>query len=145
MSTLLTALYSEVLAHPQDDLPRMIFSDALEEEGCEDHAAFIRYQLETARCEHDPDRWQELKELEWKLWPTVRAWYAERLPPPENRMVLDPFLGAILFLPSQIPFGKWSHAHVYRGFVGRVDIKGSDRKRFIKSIRTNHPIEVIIT
>jgi len=61
------ALYQAVLANPEDDLPRLVFADWLEEHGEGAYAAFIRVQCELARVPEydvawakarlDEDRW----------------------------------------------------------------------------------------
>lgn len=43
------ALLAAVLAHPDDDTPRLIYADWLEENGCPERAEFIRIQIELAR------------------------------------------------------------------------------------------------
>ena len=49
------ALYRAVLADPDDDTLRLVYADALEEEGDARRAAFIRSQIELARLpEYDP-------------------------------------------------------------------------------------------
>lgn len=45
------ALLAAVLASPDDDLPRLVYADWLEEHGDADRAAFIRLQVEKARAE----------------------------------------------------------------------------------------------
>jgi uncharacterized protein (TIGR02996 family) len=59
------ALYAAILAHPDEDTPRLVFADYLEEQGDGRYAAFIRKQVELAKIpEWDP------------LW--VRAWNHDR-------------------------------------------------------------------
>ncbi len=54
MSTL-DALRQAVLANPDDDLPRLVFADYLEENGDGERAAFIRAQVELAKApEYEP-------------------------------------------------------------------------------------------
>jgi uncharacterized protein (TIGR02996 family) len=49
------ALYRAILANPDDDTLRLIYADALEEEGDARRAAFIRAQVQLARVpEYDP-------------------------------------------------------------------------------------------
>jgi uncharacterized protein (TIGR02996 family) len=43
------AFLDDILAHPDDDAPRLIFADWLEEEGDAERAEFIRVQIERAR------------------------------------------------------------------------------------------------
>ena len=45
----LDALYRAILSHPDDDTPRLIYADALEDVGESKRAAFIRTQVELAR------------------------------------------------------------------------------------------------
>lgn len=45
------ALRSAVVANPDDDTPRLIFADWLDEHGQPDRAAFIRMQIDAARAE----------------------------------------------------------------------------------------------
>lgn len=43
------ALYAAILAHPDEDTPRLAYADWLEENGEAEHAAFIRKDIEEAR------------------------------------------------------------------------------------------------
>lgn len=43
------ALYRAILQHPDDDTPRLVFADYLDENGEADRASFIRTQVELAR------------------------------------------------------------------------------------------------
>ena len=43
------AFLAEIIAHPEDDTPRLIFADWLEEHGEEERAEFIRVQCAMAR------------------------------------------------------------------------------------------------
>lgn len=54
MTDTIAALLAGVLAAPDDDAPRLVFADALEEQGDEARAAFIRCQIEIARTENYP-------------------------------------------------------------------------------------------
>jgi uncharacterized protein (TIGR02996 family) len=46
-----------ILAHPEDDTPRVVFADWLEEHGAPERAEFIRLQCQLARMsEGDPGR-----------------------------------------------------------------------------------------
>ncbi len=59
------ALYAAILAHPDEDTPRLVFADYLEENGDAKYAAFIRKQIDLAQVP------------EWDaLW--VRAWNRDR-------------------------------------------------------------------
>jgi uncharacterized protein (TIGR02996 family) len=49
------ALYQAICAHPDEDTPRLVFADLLDEEGEPDRARFIRTQVELARvADYDP-------------------------------------------------------------------------------------------
>lgn len=51
------ALFARIMEEPEDDAPRLIYSDILEEAGDTDRAEFIRLQIRHARmAEDDPDR-----------------------------------------------------------------------------------------
>ena len=50
------ALLAAVLADPDDDAPRLVLADWLEENGFTERAEFIRVQIELARMEGDDPR-----------------------------------------------------------------------------------------
>ena len=60
----------DILAHPDDDTPRLIFADWLDEQGDSARAEFIRVQIERA----------SLPECTWvQQWePTKRAEFSQR-------------------------------------------------------------------
>jgi uncharacterized protein (TIGR02996 family) len=65
-----TAILSEIIDHPDDDAPRLVFADWLEENGDEADrtwAEFIRVQIERARLPTDDDRQAELDARERRL------------------------------------------------------------------------------
>ena len=97
------ALHRAILDHPDDDTPRLIFADYLEEEGEAARAAFIRKQVELARApEYDP------------VW--VRAKYHE----PEF-VTGSPWLEA---LPTLSPGLTWTPEPFRRGFPSAVQSVG---------------------
>lgn len=58
------ALYRAICSHPDEDTPRLIFADLVEEDGDPVWAAFIRTQVELARLpEHDP-LWAKCRQLD---------------------------------------------------------------------------------
>jgi uncharacterized protein (TIGR02996 family) len=83
-----TAFLRAVLEHPDDDGPRLVYADWLDEQGQADRAEFIRVQCELAadwsccRCtRHQRCGFCRLQRREWELWgdgrmsqwfPTVR-------------------------------------------------------------------------
>jgi uncharacterized protein (TIGR02996 family) len=50
------ALLNAILAAPDDDLPRLVYADWLDENGRPERAEFIRLQCAWAKALHDPDR-----------------------------------------------------------------------------------------
>ena len=58
------AFLQDILASPDDDAPRLVYADWLEDHGDPDRAAFIRVQCELAKLEEWNERWDGLKERE---------------------------------------------------------------------------------
>lgn len=95
------ALYQSILEHPEDDAPRLIYSDWLEEQGDSQRAAFIRAQCELARAEAYSPLFRKLTARSKKL-----------------------------FQPHwlQTLRGKVLHSDMRRGFIHKVTIYS---KRFV--------------
>jgi uncharacterized protein (TIGR02996 family) len=55
------ALIQAIIANPDDDLPRLVYADWLEEHGRPERAEFIRVQCELARVGFDPVRRRRLQ------------------------------------------------------------------------------------
>src|SRR5262245_2184200 len=72
------ALWAAVLANPEDDAPRLVYADWLDEHGQPERAAFIRLQIEWARApKHDPIRVVLARRAD-RLWDLYGAdWVAE--------------------------------------------------------------------
>lgn len=66
------SLIRAVFANPDDDTPRLVFADFLDENGQHDRAALIRYQCEQARLRANSNRYKELERVINKLVPKVR-------------------------------------------------------------------------
>ncbi len=75
------AFLSAILAHPDDDLPRLIFADWLDEHGEPDRAEFIRLQCAADRGEPDA-RTAAAREREHALESAHRAEWLAPLGPP---------------------------------------------------------------
>jgi uncharacterized protein (TIGR02996 family) len=79
------ALLAAILAEPDEDTPRLVYADWLDENGQGDRAAFVRAQVEAARVEpFGPQaraatlRADELLNRNWKEWTaTIRDLVAE--------------------------------------------------------------------
>jgi uncharacterized protein (TIGR02996 family) len=61
------ALLEDVLEHPDDDGPRLVYADWLDEHGDPERAEFIRLQCELARLDEDDPRRQKLFAREWEI------------------------------------------------------------------------------
>jgi uncharacterized protein (TIGR02996 family) len=100
------ALLQEILANPDDDTPRLVYADYVEEHGDEARADFIRIQCQLARMDEGDARRPALEAREKQLQDAHRsAW-------------LDPFYFRGVFL--------WEFR---RGFVERVTMHAD---RFLK-------------
>src|SRR5436309_1823467 len=56
MPTTQAAFLADILEHAEDDTPRLVFADWLDDHGDHDRAEFIRLQIETARLSQDEPR-----------------------------------------------------------------------------------------
>jgi uncharacterized protein (TIGR02996 family) len=77
------ALLDAVLAEPEQEAPRLIYADWLEEHGELDEqprAEFIRVQCELARMDEKGPRRKALREREKQLWETHREAWIKHLP-----------------------------------------------------------------
>jgi uncharacterized protein (TIGR02996 family) len=74
------ALLAAVLDAPDDDAPRLVYADWLDEHGQPDRAEFIRVQIERARLPPDDPRAQALEAREAALVRTHREAWLKELP-----------------------------------------------------------------
>ncbi len=96
-------LYQAVLDNPEDDAPRLIFADWLEENGDPERAAFIREQIDLANTPPDhPDR----------LTRGLQEWEGRTLASPEKAGEWEPEL-------QTIGTNRWYR----RGFVEEVEFR----------------------
>jgi uncharacterized protein (TIGR02996 family) len=73
------ALLRAIIAHPDGDVPRLVYADWLEENGDPARAQFIRVQCEIARYP-EFDAPQDLVEREWDLldeWASGGCWNSD--------------------------------------------------------------------
>src|SRR5262245_30371450 len=61
------AFLQDITSHPQDDTPRLIYADWLEEHGQPERAQFIRVQIRLARPGLDALQWEQLHRREQEL------------------------------------------------------------------------------
>jgi uncharacterized protein (TIGR02996 family) len=69
------AFLDDILAHPEDDTPRLIYADWLTDHGQQDRGEFIRVQIERARLAEDDPAQDELERREQLLLGKHDEWY----------------------------------------------------------------------
>ncbi|HZY91092.1 MAG TPA: TIGR02996 domain-containing protein, partial [Gemmataceae bacterium] len=74
------ALFAAVLEAPDDDAPRLVYADWLDENGQPERAEFIRTQIERARLPEDDPRAPALKARERELTSANRRVWWQELP-----------------------------------------------------------------
>ena len=74
------ALLRAILDDPDDDAPRLVYADWLDEQGDSPRAIFIRTQIELARLPADDPARDGLVQAERTLWRTHRAAWTEWVP-----------------------------------------------------------------
>jgi uncharacterized protein (TIGR02996 family) len=74
------AFLDDILAHPEDDTPRLVCADWYEEHGHAHRAELIRVQCQLAGLEEDDPRRARLKEREWELLTVYGEDWAQALP-----------------------------------------------------------------
>ncbi|HET6574680.1 MAG TPA: TIGR02996 domain-containing protein [Fimbriiglobus sp.] len=109
MTTDETALLSAVEANADDDLPRLVFADWLEEHGHPIRAEFIRLQCEIAHLE--TDRRDDVRPHHYGLWQRQAELLAAHR---------GDALGPLAGLPGTVD------VRFDRGFVSRVELRVAD-------------------
>ncbi|QJW99599.1 TIGR02996 domain-containing protein [Frigoriglobus tundricola] len=72
------ALLRAIGEHPEEDTPRLMYADWLEEQGESDRADFVRNQVELARCDsNDLSRYLRVRKNVYYLTTFVPRWKAE--------------------------------------------------------------------
>jgi uncharacterized protein (TIGR02996 family) len=84
------ALHAAVCAHPDDDTPRLVFADWLQEHDEEERAEFIRVQIEAARLPAGKKRTAKEARANELLAVYEKAWAK-----PIKRFVAQPLRGAV--------------------------------------------------
>src|SRR5690242_5801815 len=82
------SLYQAILANPDDDAPRLVYADWLDEHGQPERAEFIRVQCAMARIPPHTARWRPLHERSVRL---EREWRVQWTGPAQE-LVLEPQL-----------------------------------------------------
>jgi uncharacterized protein (TIGR02996 family) len=68
------AFLRAIFESPDDDAPRLVYADWLEENKDPLQAAFVRVQVELAKLARDDPRERGLRARERELWRTVKRW-----------------------------------------------------------------------
>ena len=119
----LEALYQAILESPDDNTLRLIYADALEEEGNPRRAAFIRTQIQLADVpEYDP------------AWVRIRFHDRDKMP------------GAWFRELPELPEGlDWASEPFRRGFVANIET--DDARAYLAhadDLFTRFPIEALV-
>jgi uncharacterized protein (TIGR02996 family) len=69
------AFLADILEHPEDDTPRLIYADWLTDHGQPDRGEFIRVQIERSRLDEDDLRQDELERREQHLLAKHTVWF----------------------------------------------------------------------
>src|SRR5262245_19590058 len=110
------ALLRAILATPDDDAPRLVYADWLDEQGESDRAAFIRAQVELARLPADEPSRTGLVQIERTLLGANRDAWSKWLP-------------------------VWVSAHEFcRGFVEWIQCQAADFIAHADAVRSRTPI-----
>jgi uncharacterized protein (TIGR02996 family) len=73
------AFLQAIIENSDDDAPRLIYADWLDENGQPDRAEFIRIECQLAKLHQDDSRWQELEaRKEQLLWVAYRENWAQQ-------------------------------------------------------------------
>ena len=88
--TLEAAFLQDIIASPEDDVPRLVYADWLQEHGQADRAEFIRVQCALARTAAGDNRRASLERLRTELWEAHGAGWRAALPTPASVYVLLP-------------------------------------------------------
>ncbi len=122
-------LLAEIIANPDEDTPRVVYADAIEEAGDADRAAFIRAQVELALRPHGQSKYRHALVCRRNGRGVLVPGYP--LPWPNLRV-------------SHVR-GEWeseeSHGPtVRRGFVEAVTCSAEDWLRHADHVRRQHPV-----
>jgi len=111
------ALLRAILNSPDDDAPRLVYADWLDEQGDSARAAFIRVQVQLARLSADDPAYPRLVQTERNLLDPNRKSWSEWLP-------------------------DWVHAPKFRrGFIERIQCQAKNFIAHSDEVRTKTPLQ----
>lgn len=134
------ALLNAILEAPDDDAPRLIYADWLDEQGQGERAEFIRLQIQIERepSFKSPEACP-LRRREQELWGYL----------PTRNGVLSQFSELLptfaVILPSDNGNGLESlpRAVVHRGFVSHLTLSAADALTHLDTILQSHPVTTV--
>jgi uncharacterized protein (TIGR02996 family) len=112
------SLYQAILATPEDDAPRLVYADWLDEHGQPERGEFIRVQCAMARIPAHTARWRPLHDRAVRL---ERDWREDWTGPVQKRVL---------------------EAHLRRGFVDGVRLTVDSFKESAEELVKLEPIRV---
>jgi uncharacterized protein (TIGR02996 family) len=142
-------LLAAILANPDEDVPRLVYADWLQENGRPERAEFIRVQVEVARVEPFTPRAYELVRREAELWAEAGNY------DPALWWMRDPWrwLGIpagchwfidIIVHEALTPSGDGGNRIlVGRGFVEEVTCTAGDWLAHGDALRAAHPVRKV--
>ena len=104
------ALLRAIVRHPDDDTPRLVYADWLQENGRSEEGEFLRVQCRLASAEPDDPEYPELVEREEEL----RLWLGTHVPGPRPT-----FPGGL-----SVEGGSWWWPYTERGFPRFLEFDG---------------------
>jgi uncharacterized protein (TIGR02996 family) len=129
------AFLSDICEHPDDDTPRLVYADWLDDNGDSDRAEFIRGQIELLRLDRDDPRFadlaarmRELEENNGKLWKRDLPRWAHL--PYEDRVA------ALTARPRYFPSSQF-----HRGFATVVECDVANLLRSGEKLFARAPIQ----
>jgi uncharacterized protein (TIGR02996 family) len=113
------AFLADILAHPEDDTPRLIYADWLTDHGQTERGEFIRIQIERSHLDEDDPAQDELERREQQLLGRNPAWRLE------------------------VP--RWGRINQVfrRGFLTEVQAKWADFKRGATGLWRKFPVRSV--
>jgi uncharacterized protein (TIGR02996 family) len=107
------ALLRAIVRHPEDDTPRLVYADWLQENGREEEGEFIRVQCQLSATDPEDPDYPALLEREEEL----RLWLGTHVPGPR------PTFPAGLSVEGGTMWWQWTH----RGFPRFLEFDGYER------------------
>lgn len=107
------ALLRSIVRHPDDDTPRLVYADWLQENGRAEEAEFLRVQCHLAAGEPDAPEYPELLDRDEEL----RLWLGTHVPGPRPT-----FPGGL-----SVEGGSWWWPYTERGFPRFLEFDGTQK------------------